>query len=251
MKMNGTKLKQLWLAGAVLAGLTALTATLIFSQSPGAHTVTVIHLPPPHFTDVSGAAVTQSNYLFAQGITSGCGATTFCPNDNLDRSTAAVLIIRAIFSSKNGAGSANADNFTFTASPYFTDVPATHPQFKWIQKMKDLALTSGCKATQYCPDDKVQNFEIAIFSARAKQFLETGLAIPSTFSFSPTPYFNDETLTSDATHFPFIQREGDLGVFGKPAASAGCKSGSFCATNSITRGQSLAYITRGILGQSF
>jgi hypothetical protein len=250
--MNVTKIKQLWIGGAALASLTAITATLVFSQSPGGgHTVTVIHLPPPHFTDVSGAAVTQSNYLFAQGITSGCGATKFCPDENLDRSTAAVLIVRAIYSSKNRAGSANADDFTYTTSPYFTDVPATHPSFKWIQKMKDLGITAGCTAALYCPDDKLQNFQIAIFSVRARQFLETGLAIPSTFPFSPTPYFTDETLTSDPTYFPSIQRAGDLGVFGRPAASAGCTSGNFCPTNYTTRGQSLPYITKGIMSQSF
>jgi hypothetical protein len=250
--MKIIKIKRLRIVGAVLASLTAMTAALVFSQTPGGgHALTVIHLPPPHFTDVSGAAVTQSNFLFAQGITSGCGAATFCPNDNLDRSTAAVLIIRAIYSSKNGAGATNADNFTYTASPFFTDVPATHPSFKWIQKMKDLGITSGCKAGLYCPDVNVQNAEIAIFSARARQFVDTGLASPSTFSFSPAPYFRDETLASDPTHFAYIQREADLSVFGKPAASAGCTSGNFCATNYVTRAQSLPYITRGIMDQSF
>jgi hypothetical protein len=250
--MRIIRVKQLSIGGAILASLVAITATLVFCQSPaGGHAVTVIHLPPPHFTDVSGAAVTQSNYLFAQGITTGCGATTFCPNDSLDRSSAAVFIIRAIFSSKNGAGSANADNFTYTMKPYFTDVPATHSSFKWIQKMKDLGITSGCNTTLYCPDDKVQNFEIAIFSARARQFLETGLATPNTFSFSPTPYFGDETPKSDPTYFPYIQRVGDLSVFGKPAVSAGCKSGNFCAGNYATRAQALPYITKGIMGQSF
>ena len=59
----------------------------------------------------SGAAVTQSNYLFAQGITSGCAATTFCPNDSLTRATAAVMIVRAIYWSVNGQNSANVDKF--------------------------------------------------------------------------------------------------------------------------------------------
>jgi hypothetical protein len=250
------EIRQTWLGVAVLASFTAITAGLLFSQGPatargdnGSRAITVVHLPPPHFTDVSGAAVTQSNYLFAQGITPGCGATKFCPDENLDRSTAAVLIIRAIFWSKNGVGSANPDNFTYKTSPYFTDVPATHPSFKWIQEMKDLGITSGCTATLYCPDSKVQNFEMAIFAARARQFLQTGLATPRTFSFNSTPYFGDETPTSDPTHFPYIQWAAEFGVFGMPAVSAGCSSGNFCAMNYTTRAQSLPYITRGIMGE--
>jgi hypothetical protein len=252
INMNVMQIKRRWVGVAALASLLAISGTLMFSQSPGkSHTVTVIQLPSPHFTDVSGAAVTQSNYLFAQGITSGCTATTFCPNDSLTRSMAAVLIVRAIYWSING-GAAKVDNFTYTPSPYFTDVPATDPFFKWIQKMKDLEITSGCSETLYCPNDKVQNIQIAIFAARARQFLETGKATPKSFSFNSTPYFGDETAASDPTNFPYVQRAGDLkvfSIFATPAVSAGCRSGNFCAANYTTRAQALPYIVRGIMGE--
>lgn len=149
----------------------------------------------------------QSNYLFAQGITSGCAATKLCPDENLDRSTAAVERRRRIH---------QRGQFHLYDLALFHRCTCDAPSFKWIRKMKDLGITSGCTAARYCPDNKLQNFEIAISSVRARQFLETGLAIPSTFSFSPMPYFSDETLTADPTH-----------------------SGNFCATNYTTRAQSL------------
>src|SRR5262249_17736656 len=65
------------------------------------------------------------------GIYSGCGNSQYCVDTITTRGKMAELVIK----SKLG------DNFTPIATPFFTDVPVTHPQFKYIQKMKELGIT--------------------------------------------------------------------------------------------------------------
>ena len=50
--------------------------------------------------------------------------------------------MRWLFSSC--ARSIGSDNFTYTATPYFTDVTPTTFAFKWIQKLRILGITAGC-----------------------------------------------------------------------------------------------------------
>jgi hypothetical protein len=57
--------------------------------------------------------------------------------------------------------------FASPATPFFADVPANHPFFSSIQKMKELGITSGCTASQYCPDDPVSRGQMAVFLIRA------------------------------------------------------------------------------------
>jgi len=59
------------------------------------------------------------------------------------------------------------DNFAFPATERFTDVPSTHPFFKYIQMMSLLGITSGCAADRYCPDDPVTRGQMAVFILRA------------------------------------------------------------------------------------
>jgi hypothetical protein len=72
----------------------------------------------------------------------------------------AAFIIRAKFG----------ENFTYTATPYFTDVPDTSPFFKYVQKMRDDGITTGCNPPtndQYCPANVVNRASMAAFLARA------------------------------------------------------------------------------------
>src|SRR5260370_11675248 len=42
------------------------------------------------------------------------------------------------------------------------------PLFTYIQKMKDLGITSGCGTTTYCPDDAVTRGQMAVILLRAR-----------------------------------------------------------------------------------
>jgi len=118
-------------------------------------------LPQPIFTDVPATApyYNEVNLLRERLITTGCSTSPqqmYCPNFNTDGATpyyltrgqAAVLIIRSLYSGLTGSP----DAFTAPTTPYFSDVPSTHLLFAHIQKLKELGITSGCSATDFCPD---------------------------------------------------------------------------------------------------
>src|SRR5207302_4014127 len=91
----------------------------------------------PSFTDVS-----SDNLYFKWiqkmqdlGIAVPCRPAQYCPDTPVTRGIMAVLIIRSRF------GVSMPTNYP--ATPYFTDVPPTHPFFPWIQKMKQIGIKIG------------------------------------------------------------------------------------------------------------
>jgi hypothetical protein len=46
-------------------------------------------------------------------------------------------------------------------------VPAANPFFKFIQKMRELGITSGCGPNQFCPLADVTREQMAAFIVRA------------------------------------------------------------------------------------
>ena len=106
----------------------------------------------------------------------------FCPDSPVSRAIMSALIIRSRY------GISTPTNYPTT--PYFTDVPASHPYFPWIQKMKQLGITSGCGTNIYCPDDPVTLGQMAVFIMRGEfnQLLPSStpvIAWVSTSSASP------------------------------------------------------------------
>ncbi len=98
------------------------------------------------FADVPPAAYyfDFADIMYQAGITGGCSAQPldYCPNSTTTRGEMAVFIIAAI---------EGGNSFSYTTTPYFTDVPPSSPFFRFIQKLKDLGITGGCTATTYCP----------------------------------------------------------------------------------------------------
>ncbi|MBL8231967.1 MAG: VCBS repeat-containing protein [Bryobacterales bacterium] len=184
--------------------------------------------PSVQFNDVP---LTHPFYNFISmmrdaSITAGCGNNNYCPDAITTRGQMSVFIIRAIYGS---------DNFPFPAGPYFADVAADHPFFKWIQKMRELGITTGCTATTYCPDAGVTRGQMAVFLIRAR----LGLASGDPLAFPATAFFTDVA----ATHpfFSFIQKMRQLAV------TSGCTATTYCADDNTTRGQMSVFIVRGLL----
>jgi hypothetical protein len=182
------------------------------------------------FADVSSAAYdfNAANDLAAFGITSGCGASDFCPDQAVLRWEAAVFTVRSIF----GAGS-----FTTSATPYFADVPVGAPGFQWIQKMYELGITAGCGSSPenqplFCPDDSLTRAEAAIYVIRAR------FGSTTTFSYPSTPYFTDVPV--GAFGFEYIQRLRDDEI------TSGCSATAYCPTDLTTRGEMAILLMRGI-----
>jgi hypothetical protein len=96
--------------------------------------------------------------LFYNSITMGCGGGNFCPTQTVTREQMAVFIIRAIYG----------DDFTdYDPNPYFSDVPSNHWAFKYIQKMSEEGITTGCGGGNYCPAQTVTRDQMAVFLTRA------------------------------------------------------------------------------------
>lgn len=117
----------------------------------------------PYFTDVPA---NSDGFRYIQkfkelGFTNGCSATTFCPSQSTTRQQAATFIVRAKMKGILG------ESFTFPATPYFTDVPASDPNFSYIQKFRELGLTNGCSATTFCPSGPLLREQLATFIIRA------------------------------------------------------------------------------------
>jgi hypothetical protein len=115
--------------------------------------------PVQSFTDVPPAHP-FFNYiqkLRETGITLGCTETAFCPDDSVTRGQMAAFLIRALLG----------ESFTYSTAAAFDDVPDSQPFFKYVQKLKELGITRGCTATQYCPGNPVTRGEMAAFLGRA------------------------------------------------------------------------------------
>lgn len=132
----------------------------------------------PYFADVSSG---HPFFPWIQamrdlGVTSSCGSTLagpiYCPDNPVTRGQMAAFIIRDRFGSSTG--------FTYPATPLFADVPATNVFFAWIQKMKQIGITSSCGTSLagqlYCPDDPVTRAQMAVFLMRGafNQLLPVG-----------------------------------------------------------------------------
>jgi hypothetical protein len=117
----------------------------------------------PYFTDVP-ATHTFFKYiqkLRQSGITTGCTATTYCPDDTVTRGQMAVFVVRAKMRAVLG------DTFAHPTPAYFTDVPVGHAWFPFVQKLRELGVTSGCSATEFCTNDPITRAQTAVFLVRA------------------------------------------------------------------------------------
>jgi hypothetical protein len=97
--------------------------------------------------------------VYNAGITTGCtqDPLNYCPSDKVTRAAMAAFIIRAKYG----------EQFTYPTTPYFTDVPPSHQFFKYIQKMRQEGIYTGCTSTRYCPKNTVNRLWMAAFLARA------------------------------------------------------------------------------------
>ncbi len=49
----------------------------------------------------------------------------------------------------------------------FTDVPTSHWAFQHVEALKSSGITTGCSATQFCPDQTLTRAQMAVFLAKA------------------------------------------------------------------------------------
>jgi hypothetical protein len=111
----------------------------------------------------------------------------------------AVFIIAARF----GAGA----SFTYPATPYFTDEPATDGAFKFVQRMKLDGITGGCTTTTYCPSAPVTRGQMAVFMMAGlfNQLLPAGTPVITGISPSTLGVETWGTFTITGANTNFVQ----------------------------------------------
>ena len=216
--------------------------------------------------------------MYARTITAGCSAVPlyFCADPAtsplgpsyayLTRGQAAIFFIRSLYSVTNGDGDPN--NFPYDhTNPHFSDVPATHPYFKWIQRMSELGITAGCGGGQYCPDSMLPNWQAAVFTFRVRVVKESGAAQQTTFtqpalgpcgtagsfngyaltSYSCTPWYSADPVDY---RFGWIQKVREFSGAVMQNVPGCTVQGSFCPDNNITRGAVSFMLVYGVMDQA-
>lgn len=121
--------------------------------------------PAESFNDVPTSSVYFNfvQHIYDLGITAGCSTNPpdYCPNQNITQGQMAVFVITAWMMANN------LSTFTYTTTPYFTDVQSSDPFFKFVQKMRDMGFWDGCSSTQYCETAPVTRAEMAPMVLRA------------------------------------------------------------------------------------
>lgn len=147
----------------------------------------------------------------------------FCPANPVTLAQAAFFLMRAKY---------GGDNFDYPASPvYFpVDVPKTHIWFKYVQKMYQLGVYSGCAGTPgqangtFCGGNALTRELAAVFLQRA--------AVLPACSHGSTAHFPvDVKYSPKHAYYDQIQALADkVGV-----ADTQCAASTFCPTTNVTR----------------
>ena len=222
--VSGTTVTIVTAGGCSITAVQPGDATYAAASLTQSFTVTFVDVGS---SDYYNAAITA---MAQKGITAGCGSNGYCPQADVTRDEMAIFMVRAVYGS---------DNFTYSSTPYFTDVTPTTFGFKWIQKLKELGITAGCGATTYCPTQTVTRDQMAIFIER----IRLGVSVAgssSTFTYPTTPLFSD--INGDFA-FAWIQRLKQDNI------TSGCTATTYCPGTPVIRGDMAIFVMRGAFNQ--
>ncbi len=109
------------------------------------------------FTDIPADywAASWIEQLAAEGITSGCGGSSYCPDTTVTRAQMAIFLLRGKYGSAYIPPTAT--------GTVFSDIPTGYWAADWIEQLAVEAITSGCGGGLYCPDVNVTRAQMAVF----------------------------------------------------------------------------------------
>lgn len=188
----------------------------------GAVALPVVAALPPGgtFTDDDGSV--HEGYieaLVAEGITSGCAAGLFCPDEALTRGQMAAFLNRALtLAPGNGDTFADDDESIFESD---------------IERLVAAGITRGCNPpanTEFCPDDSVTRGQMAAFLVRAFEYVDG----------AGSDAFSDD----DESVF-----ESDIERLAAAGVTLGCNppdNDLFCPNEPVTRAQMATFLGRAL-----
>lgn len=170
----------------------------------------VVALP---FSDIGGSPFRDSIiWLYAAGITNGCGGGIYCPLGLVTREQMASFLARAL-------------RLPSTSVDFFTDDEAS-PHEADINRLAAAGITLGCGGGIYCPTDFVTREQMASFLARALDL-----------SASSSDFFTDDEASP---------HEADINRLAAAGITNGCGGGRYCPTDFVTREQMAAFLERAL-----
>lgn len=176
---------------------------------PDTDFVDITVLPPYPFTDVDGFEF-EIAWLYREGITGGCTATRFCPDNGVSRGQMAAFLNRAL-------------GLPGTATDFFDDDDGTIFEND-INELAAAGITGGCATRRYCPNSLVTREQMASFLVRA--FL-----LPP----SSTDFFTDDETSI---------HEGSINALAAADITGGCTATRYCPRSNVTREQMAAFLYR-------
>lgn len=150
----------------------------------------------PYFSDVPS---TDNFFKYIQKLRElGIASIndTYSPKDNVTREQMAAFLVRAL----QCKAKQDPENFYYTTTPYFSDVPSTDPFFKYVQKLKDDGITT--LTDTYSPDEVVTRDQMAVFIGRA--------LYGESFTYTKVPWFSDVAPADYC--FKHVQKLKDEGI---------------------------------------
>jgi len=175
-------------------------------------------------------AYAQIQACYDAGIVGGFPDGTYRPTEAVDRASMAVYISRAL---------AGGDEHipTGPATPTFTDVPADHWAYQWVEYAVANDIVQGYSPTTYAPDVLVDRGQMSVFIARA---IVTPADRPDLPSYTPpdTPSFSD--VATDHWAYKYIEYIAQDSV----AVSQGYEDGTYRPDVIVTRDQMAVYVQR-------
>ncbi len=190
--------------------------------------------------------------VFHNGITFGCTATQYCPNDFVPRSQMAIFLTRGIIAGggipTSGMVGGQAYNCVAGGTSLFTDVAPTDIFCKHVHYIAAQNVTLGCGSGKFCPNGNVSRVEMAAFIAKAIKAPAGGSAIPVTYGpdpvtgmsyscnpSSPSGLFFDVPATDVfCKHVHYLRATGVI---------AGCGVTSYCPTQSVKRDEMAKFLS--------
>ncbi len=207
--------------GALTAVLALLAA--LFAATGAATVPAAAQSVAGAYTDDEGSVHEWAiDALTGHGIASGCTPTTFCPTTPIDRATMAVWLIRALGEEDSLHGHVG----------YFTDVPASHPDAAYIERLFELGVTEGVGGGRYAPDGSVSRAQMAAYLVRA--FGGSGTSPSGGSRFADVP--------ASAWFWADAEALYDLGI------TIGCSTSplSYCPAQMVPRSQMATFVARAV-----
>jgi hypothetical protein len=172
-------------------------------------TISITVLPPHPFDDVDGFEY-EIAWLYREGITGGCTAARFCPNDPVTRGQMAAFLNRAL-------------ELPSTTTDFFDDDDGTTFETD-INRLAAAGITGGCDTRRFCQNANVTREQMASFLARA-------FGLPG----SSTDFFTDDNTSI---------HEGQINALAASGITGGCAAGRYCPKSNVTREQMAAFLYR-------